>query len=94
MTLAAEHQNATEIALAHFREMTLLAFRTMTDGLPAIYRKSARAVIKFFETETDEMVWARLRTIPDPENPMQSLADSWLQQWQQLSMAVGKKEAA
>jgi len=93
MTLAADHQNAAEVSLAHFREMMLLAFRTMTDGLPAIYRKSARTVIKFFETETDEVVWAQLRTIPDPENPMQSLADSWIAQWQQLSMAVGKEAA-
>lgn len=91
LTLAEEHKQAAEIALDHFRESFLLAFRTMTDGLPKLYAQKARLVIKFFETETNAAIWERLKFIIDPTTGM-SLAEGWLAQWELLASAVGKPE--
>ena len=107
MTLAEEHQQAAEIALDHFREMFILAFKTMTDGLPKQFRAQARTIIAFFETETNAATWERLKLMPDPDtmipDPMtgmvdptkvRTLADSWLDQWAHLNRALGKEDAA
>lgn len=92
-TLAERFQEVGEIALAHFRDSTILAFRTMTDGLAKQYRRDARKLLAFWENETDAEVWAQLTMIPDPENPGQSLADAWIADWQRLSTAVGETNA-
>lgn len=98
-TLAEQHEQAAEIAVEHFRECTILALQTMGEGLPQRYRKQAASVIKFFSEETTPAIWARLRTIPDPDSapvdpltgqpgmPTQSLADSWLASWERMSVA-------
>ena len=103
MSLAEEHQRAAEIALEHFRESFLLCFKTMTDGLPKQYRRQAREIIAFYETETTPVIWQQLTQIPDPDTmqpdpatgmvdttKIRSLADSWVEQWSTLSAAVGK----
>lgn len=90
-TLTAQHQDAAEIALAHFREMFLLAFSTMTEGLAQQYRRDAKAILDFFSEETDANVWAQLTMVPDSENPARSLADAWLEDWQRLAAATGKE---
>jgi hypothetical protein len=85
MTFADDAQQASELALAHFRESFLLCFRTMTDGIPQQKMAEARQIIRFFETETDAAVWARLK-VDAPQ-----VAQDWLQQWEQLAQAVGKE---
>lgn len=103
MSFADDAQRAAEIGLEHFRESFLLCFNTMIDGLPKQYRKDAREIISFFENETTPAIWARLTQIPDPDTmqpdpvtgqvdptKVRSVADTWLQQWEQLSAAVGK----
>lgn len=85
-SLAEQHEQAAEIALEHFRDAVLLTFRAMTDGIPERYRKQTREIVRFFEKETTPRIWSLLTMIPDPETGG-SLADSWLQQWEQ-SMAT------
>lgn len=94
LTQAAEHEQGVELMMEHFRERLVLGLQTMTDGMPAIYRRNARKVLRFFSEETDAQVWARLALVPDPDNPMQSIADTWLQQWQRLGNAVGERDAS
>ena len=91
-TLAAEHVRVAEIAVEYFREMFLLAFNAMTEGLPQQYRTSALKLLRFYEQETAPETWETLKYIPDPDNPTQSLGESWLQSWEQLSRAVGEKD--
>ena len=86
-TLAEQGQQAAEIALLHFRESFLLCFRAMTDGVLQQYRERAREILKFFETETDPQVWARLNAT-NPE-----IANGWLQQWEGIAAALGKAGA-
>ena len=93
MTLAEEHERGVEYMLEYFREMLIIALQTMTEGMPAIHRREARTIIKFWETETDQGIWAKLAQIPDPDQPNQSIAASWLAQWQRLGAAVGDKNA-
>lgn len=107
MSFAEDAQHASELAIEHFRESFLLCFEAMTDGLAAQFKKQARDVIKFFETETTPAIWARLTQIPDPETmqpdpatgivdptKVRSIAQSWQQQWEQMAMALGKPVTA
>ena len=93
MTFAEENVEAAEIAVEYFREMFLLAFNAQSEGLPAQYRKAAFKTLRFYERETAPETWEALSVIPDPDNPAQSLGESWLQQWEQLQRAVGKEDA-
>jgi len=88
-TRAEFHQATMEMMLEHYRERTVQATRTMMDGLPQMYAKEARAIIKFYSEATSAEVWAQLAQIPDPDNPTQSLGQSWTDQWAALQNAVG-----
>jgi hypothetical protein len=89
MLSKAEEADAIAVhMLEHFRESFLLCFRTMTQGLPEKRRKEALAVLRFFETETNENVWRVVNEVaPD-------VAADWLTQWESLAGQYRGGEAA
>lgn len=105
MTVAEVAQLGFELSMEHYREYTLLAFKTLTDGQVKQLRQDAFKVIHFYENETDAELWEQLKQFPDPDTMqpdpvtgqvdpygVRSMAETWIEKWGQLNAAVGKEE--